>query len=67
MKSYEWTEVVVTVAEIKAVAESQKKLEEGEKITDLITGINVAWAPFDDVAQKTFYFDEFRIVKGGAN
>ena len=67
MKSYEWTEVVVPVAKIKEVADKQKKLEEGEKIGDIIKGISIGWAAFDDVEQKTFYFDEFKIVKGGAN
>ncbi len=66
MKANSWTEMTVSVADIKAVADENKYLEEGETIGEIISGIKVGWGPFEDVAQKTFYFDEFKIVKGGA-
>jgi hypothetical protein len=66
MKANSWTEMTVSVADIKAAADENKYLEEGETIGDIISGIKVGWGPFDDVAQKTFYFDEFKIVKGDA-
>lgn len=66
MKANEWTEMQVRVADIKAIADEKGYLEEDETIGDIIRSINVGWAPFDDVDQKTLYFDEFKIVKGGA-
>lgn len=66
-KANEWTEVKISVADIKMLADEKGYLEENEKIGDIITGINVGWAPFDDVAQKTLFFDEFKIIKGETN
>lgn len=66
LKANEWTEAKISVGYIKMLADEKKYLEEGESIGDIIKSINVGWAPFEDVPQKTLYFDEFRIIKGGA-
>lgn len=66
MKANSWAEMKVKVSDIKVAADAAKQLEKDEKIGDILTGINVGWGPFDDVAQKTFYFDEFKIERGGA-
>ena len=64
LKANDWTEFKISVADIKALADEKGYLEKGETIGEIITSIKVGWGAFDDVEQKTFYFDEFKIIKG---
>ncbi len=66
LKANAWTEAKISFATIKALADKNGYLKEDEKIGDIITSFDVSWVAFDDVPQKTLYFDEFKIVKGGA-
>ena len=48
---------------------AQKALEGGflgkdQELKDVITGFELSWAEFVNVSEKTFYFDEFKIVRG---
>ena len=60
-----WVHVEIPVSDIIQKANDKSFLEKGEVIGDIIDYIRVGWPPFDNVAQRTLYFDEFKIVRGG--
>lgn len=66
LKAYDWTEVKIPFSAYEKLAKEKNYLEEGETIGDIITTFDVLWGAFDNVPQKTLYFDEFSIVKGDA-
>ncbi len=65
LQAHAWTEVKISFADIQALANDRGYLKEDEKIGDIIKSIDLIWGKFDNVPQKTLYFDEFKIVKGG--
>jgi len=65
LKANSWTEARINISDIKALADEKGYLEEGDKIGSIIESFDLLWGTFDGEPQKTFYFDEFKIVKGG--
>lgn len=60
-----WINVEIPVSDIIQKTNDKGFLEKGEVIGDVIDYIRVGWPAFDNVAQKTLYFDEFKIIRGG--
>jgi hypothetical protein len=60
----QWSTLSVKVADMITSAKSQGWVNEKTGIWDIFTGFSLHWGEFVDVEQKTYYFDDFRIVRG---
>lgn len=64
LNAYDWTEVKISFSVYEELAKEKNYLEESETIGDIITTFDALWGAFDNVPQKTLYFDDFKIIKG---
>lgn len=71
LKANAWTHFKINVSELEAAAKYLGWLdpedESCDEIGDVIDRMWFAWGEFTDVDERTLYFDEIKIVKGGAN
>ena len=66
LKANAWTEVKLGFSVYETLAKEKNYLEESETIGDIITSFDLLWGAFDNVPEKTLYFDDFKILKGEA-
>lgn len=71
LKANSWTHFKLRVSQLEASARYYGWLdpddETCDEIGEVIDRMWFAWGEFTDVDERTLYFDEMKIVKGGAN
>lgn len=60
----QWSTLSVTVADMIASGEANGWVNEKTSVWDIFTGFSLHWGEFVDVDEKTYYVDDFRIVRG---
>ena len=60
----EWSTLSVNVGDMLLAAETNGWTNEKTTLWDIFTGFSLHWGEFVDVEQKTYYFDDFRIIRG---
>ncbi len=59
----QWSTISVKVADMMMSAEKHGYTNEKTSLWDIFLGFSLHWGEFVDVEQKTYYFDDFRIVR----
>ena len=59
----QWSTLSVKVADMIASAAAQGWINEKTTVWDIFSGFSLHWGEFVDVDEKTYYVDDFRIVR----